>query len=225
MRVISSAPPAASGGRIPGSRRASIVLPEPGGPTISRLWPPAAAISSARRAAACPRTSARSGAAAGTAGAGGGSGGGSARPARIATASYRSCAATTGSASAWAASAALSGRHQQRLQPRPPGRLGDRDRAPPPVAGGRPGRARRPLHPRHQRRRHLAGGRQHGQRDGEVEAASLLAFAGRRQVDGDPPPGNSYEEETMPLRTRWRASWTARSAIPTTVKAGVPSAA
>ena len=31
--------------------------PRPGGPTISRLWPPAAAISSARRARSCPRTS------------------------------------------------------------------------------------------------------------------------------------------------------------------------
>ena len=49
-----------SGGRIPGSRWASMVLPEPGGPTNSRLWPPAAAISSARRGTSCPRTSARS---------------------------------------------------------------------------------------------------------------------------------------------------------------------
>ena len=38
----------------PATRRAIIVLPEPGGPTISVLWPPAAAISSARRASACP---------------------------------------------------------------------------------------------------------------------------------------------------------------------------
>ena len=57
----------ASGGRIPGRRWASIVLPEPGGPTNSRLWPPAAAISSARRGTSCPRTSARS--ASGTSGA------------------------------------------------------------------------------------------------------------------------------------------------------------
>ncbi len=48
------------GGRIDGSRRASIVFPQPGGPTKSRLCPPAAAISSARFAASCPRTSARS---------------------------------------------------------------------------------------------------------------------------------------------------------------------
>lgn len=43
-----------------GMRRASIVLPEPGAPTIITLWPPAAAISNARLTAACPRTSAKS---------------------------------------------------------------------------------------------------------------------------------------------------------------------
>src|SRR5207249_872934 len=48
------------GGRIAASRRASIVLPPPGGPTRSTLWAPAAAISSARLACAWPRTSARS---------------------------------------------------------------------------------------------------------------------------------------------------------------------
>ena len=41
-------------------RRAIIVLPAPGGPISSVLWPPAAAISSARRASACPCTSAKS---------------------------------------------------------------------------------------------------------------------------------------------------------------------
>ena len=61
IRVTSSASSSASGGRIPGSRRASIVFPVPGGPAKSRLWPPAAASSSARRARSCPRTSARSG--------------------------------------------------------------------------------------------------------------------------------------------------------------------
>jgi hypothetical protein len=44
-----------------GSRDASMVLPVPGGPMNSRLWPPLAAISSARRACAWPITSARSG--------------------------------------------------------------------------------------------------------------------------------------------------------------------
>ena len=36
-----------NGGRIDGRRRANIVLPVPGGPSNNRLWPPAAAISSA----------------------------------------------------------------------------------------------------------------------------------------------------------------------------------
>jgi hypothetical protein len=42
MAVQSSASSNVSGGRIVASRRASIVLPAPGGPHISRLWPPAA---------------------------------------------------------------------------------------------------------------------------------------------------------------------------------------
>ena len=54
---------ASSRGRIDGIRRASIVLPVPGAPSSSRLWPPAAAISSASSGAACPRMSARSGSA------------------------------------------------------------------------------------------------------------------------------------------------------------------
>jgi len=49
-----------NGGRIEGSRAASIDLPAPGGPTISRLWPPAAATSSARLALSWPLMSARS---------------------------------------------------------------------------------------------------------------------------------------------------------------------
>ena len=58
--VTSSASSIVSGGRMPATRRAIIVLPAPGGPISSRLCPPAAAISSARRASSCPRTSARS---------------------------------------------------------------------------------------------------------------------------------------------------------------------
>ncbi|MNV66321.1 hypothetical protein D3C71_1590680 [compost metagenome] len=38
-----------------------MLLPAPGGPTISKLWPPAAATSRARRAPGCPRTSDRQG--------------------------------------------------------------------------------------------------------------------------------------------------------------------
>jgi len=43
-----------------GRRLANRLLPVPGGPENNRLCPPAAAISSARRARDCPRTSARS---------------------------------------------------------------------------------------------------------------------------------------------------------------------
>ena len=50
-----------SGGRIDGSRCASMDLPVPGGPIISRLCPPAAAISNAKRAVCCPFTSRKSG--------------------------------------------------------------------------------------------------------------------------------------------------------------------
>jgi len=48
-------------GKMPEMRCASMVLPVPGGPTINRLCWPAAATSSARLAACCPRTSLRSG--------------------------------------------------------------------------------------------------------------------------------------------------------------------
>ncbi|MNL55748.1 hypothetical protein D3C87_1791800 [compost metagenome] len=44
-----------------GKRLASMVLPEPGGPTSITLWPPAAATSRARFAKACPFTSSKSG--------------------------------------------------------------------------------------------------------------------------------------------------------------------
>ena len=50
---------------MPGKRAASIDLPTPGAPVTSMWCPPAAATSSAWRACACPRTSARSGQAAG----------------------------------------------------------------------------------------------------------------------------------------------------------------
>ena len=54
----SSSSAGASGGRIDGSRAASIDLPAPGGPTMRRLWPPAAATSSARLALSWPLMSA-----------------------------------------------------------------------------------------------------------------------------------------------------------------------
>ncbi len=58
--MTSSASSSVSDGRMDGSRRASIVFPAPGGPTSRHACPPAAAISSARLALACPDTSAKS---------------------------------------------------------------------------------------------------------------------------------------------------------------------
>ena len=47
-RVTSIASATDSGGMIDATRRASMVLPDPGGPTMSRLWAPATATSSTR---------------------------------------------------------------------------------------------------------------------------------------------------------------------------------
>ena len=58
--VVSSASFKVSGGRMEGNRLANIVLPEPGGPMRMTLWPPAAAISSARLMFSCPFTSLKS---------------------------------------------------------------------------------------------------------------------------------------------------------------------
>ena len=62
--LTSSISEGSSGGRIEGSRRASIDLPAPGGPIIRRLCPPAAATSSARLAVSWPLMSFKSGIAA-----------------------------------------------------------------------------------------------------------------------------------------------------------------
>jgi hypothetical protein len=52
----SSASAGVSSGRMPGRHAAINDLPEPGGPTMIRLWPPAAAISTARLAVSWPLT-------------------------------------------------------------------------------------------------------------------------------------------------------------------------
>ncbi len=61
MRVTARASSGVSGGSSPTRRSASIVLPDPGGPIMSRWCRPAAATSTARRPRAWPRTSDRSG--------------------------------------------------------------------------------------------------------------------------------------------------------------------
>ena len=58
--VVSMASSKLISGRIVTMRWASMVLPEPGGPTMMRLWPPAEATSRARLAWLCPRTSIKS---------------------------------------------------------------------------------------------------------------------------------------------------------------------
>lgn len=59
--VTSSASSRVISGRMDGKRRASMLLPEPGGPTSSTLCAPAAATSSARLTCSCPMTSLKSG--------------------------------------------------------------------------------------------------------------------------------------------------------------------
>ena len=59
--VLSMASSKVRSGRMDGSRCASILFPEPGGPMSSALWNPAAAISNARLANSWPMTSAISG--------------------------------------------------------------------------------------------------------------------------------------------------------------------
>ena len=185
MRITSSASRGSSGGRIDGSRRPSIVFPVPGGPASSRLWPPAAASSSARRARSWPRTSARSG----------WSGSGllvgrlcGRRPQLAAEVGDRlgEVAHRHRLDAAQLRLAGRLGRAQDPLEPGTPRALGDGERAahrPDPaverqLADGRV--LREPLD------RKLPRRRQHRQRDREVEARSLLPQAGGSEVDGDP---------------------------------------
>jgi hypothetical protein len=61
IMLTSSISAGSSGGRIDGRRCASMDFPAPGGPITSRLWPPAAATSSARLALSWPLMSFKSG--------------------------------------------------------------------------------------------------------------------------------------------------------------------
>ena len=94
MEVASSASSKVGAGKSPGTRLASIVLPAPGGPTRSALWPPAAAISSARLQLSCPRTSERSRADSSLGGGEGGCGGSDSVP-------DTTCTASTSVRTAW----------------------------------------------------------------------------------------------------------------------------
>ena len=187
MRVTSSASSSASGGRIPGSRRASIVLPVPGGPARSRLWRPAAAISSARRPRRCPFTSARSGQAIWT------------RPfcdrwrrlgqpvsAHVGDRLGEVVHGNGVDARQRHLARRLRGAEHE-LDPRAPGALGDDQRAPdrpyPAIQSQLPHRGVLP----ERAGRNLVRGGENGERDRQIEAGALLAQLRGRQVDGDAP--------------------------------------
>ena len=190
IRVTSSASARVSGGRIDGSRRASIVLPVPGGPEAAGCGRRRRRSSARRSTSAWPRTSARSacgrrGASAGDAGSGGG---GRSPPRR-----------TVGDLGERAR------RRRRRARRRAPprrraragrrARRGRRARAPSATASApRHGRSSPPSEssPKTARRSSasagtwpLAASTPHGDR--EVEAGPGLAQVRGREVDGDAP--------------------------------------
>ena len=183
-----------SGGRIPGRRRASIVLPDPGGPTKSRLWPPAAAISSARRGTSCPRTSARSAVLGAVAGRrprdDGGGGPGEAAPPRRAAARparpdsagpARRRAPTTAASPAFSAGTTSRRTARARAQ----AAMGSTPRT------GRsvPSSASSPTNSVSASAPGSTTPAAHSMPDGDrdVERGAVLAQVGGREVDGDPP--------------------------------------
>ena len=214
--VISIASSSVGGGRIPGRRRASIVLPAPGGPTISRLWPPAAAISSARRASAWPRTSARSGARP----ARGARRGRRRRPARAPprrgadrAARRASAPPITSSPSTSAASGAFAaGRAAAEPAARAPSAIASAPRTGliSPQSDSSPQTAQLSS----ASRQHLPARREHRHGDRQVEARARLAHARRREVDGHPLLRELEPGVRSAARTRSRDSRTARSGRP-----------
>ena len=194
--VASSASSRPSGGSRPGSLRASMVLPLPGGPKRSRLWSPAAAISSARLAPACPATSRRSGEPPGSSScrSAPGSAQGRPRPSAQATMSPRWRTGWTGEPL-----------HRRRLE----GVSRRRHEAPRAVAQRGHGHGQDPAHrtdlagegelpaevePLERARRHEAAGGEQRHRDGQVEPGALLAEVGRGQVHRDALRGELVPE-------------------------------
>ena len=227
MRVTSSASSRCSGGSNAGRRRASIVLPLPGGPSSSRLCPPAAAISSARNGSSCPRTSARSSSSAGrfaSAGAGADGGAGGTSPPSSSVADL------------------AQGRDRQRSRsprpgpPPPPARA--RRRARRDLRGVRPRRPRARPGRRVPRRSATARRRRPSGRAASAEHCPLAASRPTASAASKPGPtlrrcagarfavmrraGNSKPELRIAACTRSRASRTAASASPTTRKVGSP---
>ena len=180
----------ASGGRIEGRRLAASDLPAPGGPIISRLWPPAAATSSAWRRCGWPRRSARSGPPAAAL-----------EPQRQRLPAAAAPTRRPTSAGSWPRLVErdhvdprrqrrlgpVLGRHDDRLGPALARRLGDRQR---PVDRPRRAVERQLADQRDPRQRlplELAGGAQQRRGDRQVHPRPRLAQAGRGEVDDDPP--------------------------------------
>ena len=174
-----------SGGRMDGRRLASIDLPAPGGPIINRLWPPAAATSSARLAVSWPLMSARSG-----------------------SVSLGSAMPASGRERTWVprkwlamairlrglriamsplAQAASGPEAAGQMSPRPSRIGGDRRRQ---HAGDRrDGAVQRQFAQRHEIAElvagHRADRRHQGERDGQVVMAAFLGEIGGREIDDD----------------------------------------
>ena len=235
MAAASSASSTVMGGSRPAKRCASIDLPEPGGPTISTEWPPAAAISSARLAVLWPLTSDRSGCGAGLAGGwplrrtqpSPGSGAGSLDGGRKRCTTSSKCRARNTSAPGTsAASSALSGGstswvcvlcwRSARLMARAP-RTGrscpDSESSP---ANSKPARRVPSICPLAARMPSAIGK--------SSRPESLGRSAGARLTVMRWLCGNSSPLLRMAERTRSRASLTSTSARPTSVKLGRPLA-
>ena len=209
---------------MPGSLRASIVLPVPGGPTMSTLWPPAAAISSARLASSCPRTSPKSGprgSAGGTSRMRGG-GSGRQRPRASSTSRRRSGTARTSMPSTRAASEAFSTGTISRSKParRAPAAMATAPRTGrrAPLSDSSPTAA--------QRSSSAPASCPLADRSATASARSKLGPALRRSAGARLAVsrcwGNWRPEFSVAARTRSRASRTAASGRPTTVKPGSP---
>ena len=160
-------------------------MPAPGGPLISRLWPPAAAISSARLATSWPLTCARSGPpAAGSASPGSG-GAQQLRALEMREQASRSGAASTSTSPAQAASLPCAAG-----QIRPLSRADGMERGEQHAGRGGDPPVEAELADRDIMRQALGIGRpdrrQQAQRDRQVEMRAFLGQVGGRQVDGDP---------------------------------------
>ncbi len=198
-----------------------MVLPDPGGPLISRWWPPAAATSSARRATSWPFTAARSSPTCAWSVPGGRSVVGgvglppceSPRATEMASRSDRTTRVCPWSA--MPASAALSG---DRRQGKPSCRAVSADASPPRAARTEPSRANSPSATTSQA---VGGIRPAAPRTARAMGRSyalpdLGRSAGARFTVTD-LAGKRYSEIAMAARTRSRASRTAVSGNPTTV--------